>query len=93
MCIQVICVNLPNRTERKKSFALQFDNLEGFNVEIVRPMKHNIGVISLWRTLQYIISEKVDWGNDFFIFCEDDHQFTENWDIDLLFGVLEKHRF
>lgn len=78
---QTFSPNLPSRFDRQINLKNEFSKFPYFNVDIVSPVKHNIGVVSLWLTIQYIIKEKVDWNKDFFIFCEDDHQFTENFNI------------
>lgn len=77
--ISVYVPNMPNRIERKDSIQRQFENKELFSLNIVRPIKHPLPHVSLWRTFVQIVRKEYDRKSDFFIFCEDDHIFTPNY--------------
>lgn len=81
---QVFIVNLPERKDRRTSIVSDFAAHEGFTCKIIAPVKDIRPAKSLWLTLKQIIEIEVDWSKDYFIFCEDDHQFTKHFSIDFL---------
>lgn len=81
--IKIYVPNLSNRGDRYKHIVSEIPK-DFFDLKIINPIKHSLGNVSLWHTIQYIIREKVHINNDFFIFCEDDHLFTEIYSLEYL---------
>ena len=75
--INVYIPNLPQRTERRASIIEQFDGRDLFNINIVCPESDKTASNSLWRTFYQIVQKEKENGSVFFIFCEDDHVFTD----------------
>ena len=77
--ISVYIPNLPQRTERRASIVEQFDRKDLFKINLVCPVFDETASNSLWRTFYNIVQKEKDSGSDFFIFCEDDHVFTDEY--------------
>jgi hypothetical protein len=75
--IPTFVINLKNRTDRKAHILSEFSGRDEFKVTIIEPQKDEKPTISLWKTIKYIIENLVGVKDDFFLLCEDDHQFTE----------------
>lgn len=88
--INVYVPNLPQRTERKTSILQQFDEKELFDVHLVEPLKRATPSTSLWHTFVDIVSKEAKTDADYFIFCEDDHMFTDGYTESLLKSCIEK---
>lgn len=88
--LRVNIVNLSSRPERKKHILSQFENRNEFSIKIISAVVHEIGAIGLWLTIQHILRNELNQEDDFFIFCEDDHQFTDNYSKELLFNCIEE---
>lgn len=76
--------NLSYRKERKINIYNQFKNRREFKLHIVPAFEHRIGAVGLWKTIQYILKEVIDKDDEFIIFCEDDHHFTEKYNFSYL---------
>jgi len=90
MAILIFAVNLPSRLSRRKSIENQFRNLKEFELKIVNPLYHPKPTKSLWISLQQIVCDALNSAYDFFIFCEDDHLFTENFSFEFLVNCITK---
>ena len=77
-------VNLSHRLDRKEHIVAQFSNKPEFKTNIVSAIKHDRGAYGLWLTVKHIVEIEVNKGSEFFVFCEDDHEFTENYSYELL---------
>lgn len=82
--IPVYAVNLQLRTDRKTHIESQFSNKVEFYLEVVPAIEHQHGAYGLWQTLRQIVQSELEKDSDFFILCEDDHTFTDNYHPDLL---------
>ncbi len=82
--------NISSRIDRRNHLQNVFKKQSEFTLHIISPIAQNDPSLSLWLTIQHIIREKVNWNDDFFIFCEDDHQFTEHYDFELLQQFIEE---
>lgn len=87
--IHVYAVNLAARTERRDSIISEFEGREEFELHIVPAIEHRNGPYGLWQTFYGIVEEQERQGSDFFIFCEDDHAFTEAYSKDLFFQHIQ----
>ena len=87
--IQVYAVNLAQRTDRKEHIISQFRGREEFELNIVPAIEHKIGAYGLWQTLRQIVKLELDKGSEYFVLCEDDHTFTDNYKPELLQQCLQ----
>ena len=71
--------NLPERKERKMSILEQFNDRSEFQVQIVPAIKHEMGAKGLWETFIGVLKREIESNSPYFIFCEDDHVFTEDY--------------
>ncbi len=76
---KVYVANLPERIDRKKSIQNQFNGRSEFQVQIISALKHKIGAKGLWETFIGILKREIESNSPYFIFCEDDHVFTEDY--------------
>lgn len=86
--IHVYAVNLAARTERRDSIIREFEGREEFELHIVPAIEHRNGPYGLWQTFYGIVEEQERRGSEFFIFCEDDHVFTEAYSRDTLLQYI-----
>jgi len=78
--IKTFAINLEERTERKQHILEQFKAKQGFDLQIVKAIKNEIGAIGLWKTIHEVVSRAQTAGDPYVLICEDDHQFTESFD-------------
>lgn len=83
-CINVYIPNLQQRSDRRESVLKEFSGKDCFKTNIVTPVPSKKGYVSLWKTFVKIVETEKANRSDFFIFCEDDHVFTENYNCDAL---------
>ena len=88
--IPTFVINLKNRTDRKAHILNEFAGRDEFKVTIVEPQKNNNPALSLWQTIRFIIENELDSKVDFFLLCEDDHQFTDHYQKDKLAMCIEQ---
>lgn len=67
------------RTDRLAHLKNEFYNRTEFEHHIVPAVKNSNGAHGLWQTIIQIISNAKEQDLDFVIICEDDHQFTKNY--------------
>lgn len=77
--IETYLVNLPYRIDRLKSSIENFRNKNIFRVFVKEPIYKEFPTHSLWETLKSIVLINKEKNNDYFLFCEDDLQFTEHF--------------
>lgn len=89
--ISVYAINLPHRHDRYKHILEQFKDKPEFSLNVVPAIVHEIGAYGLWQTVQQIVRKEVDnTDNDFFILCEDDHEFTKSYSYEILVDCIRK---
>mgnify|MGYP006896749853 CR=1 FL=1 len=88
--IQVYVANLPGRTARRNSIETEFEGRPEFNVSIVPAIKHPKGAWGLWQTFMGILKIEIQSGSPFFIFCEDDHVFTNDYDRNVFIQQIDQ---
>lgn len=91
--ISVYIPNLTKRTDRKASIEKQFKNKNEFELNFVQAIEHKIGAFGLWQTFMNIVRNEYNKKSNFFIFCEDDHVFTENYNKEYLFERIMEADF
>ncbi len=89
MSIPVYIVNLKKRADRRKSVVDEFEGKKQFDITICEPLPHPIGSYSLWKTFRDIVSKCKQKGYQYFIFCEDDHIFTEYYSESILIENIQ----
>ena len=77
--IPVYAVNLKERTERFEHIHRQFENRNEFSLTVVDAIKHEVGGLGLWETIRNITKIAIEKDHSYFILCEDDHLFTEEY--------------
>lgn len=88
--ILTFIINLQSRIDRRESVLKEFAGREEFAIQIVQPLPHKIGAISLWNTMKHIVKSQLNSNNDFVLICEDDHQFTTSYNkAELLIYIAE----
>ncbi|MFA6831635.1 MAG: glycosyltransferase [Prevotella sp.] len=89
--IPTYVINLPERTDRRKSIEAEFKDKDEFELHIVEATKHPIGAVGLWKSITSIIRAVVQKNeDDVIIICEDDHVFTENYQRDKFLDQVMK---
>jgi len=91
-CYRVYVANLEKRTDRKKHIASEFKNREEFEMDIVPSKEMEIGAEGLWETFKAILMKEVALESDFFVFCEDDHSFTNAYTLSFFEERMEDAR-
>lgn len=84
MRMDVCILNMPQRQERKQSVSQEFANKPEFSIHFIVPVKHQIPRISHWLTFYELVRQAKEQNLDYFIFCEDDHIFTSDYNEQLL---------
>ena len=88
--IKVYSPNLIGRSDRRTSIANQFAEKIDFELNIVPAIIHKIGRIGLWQTFMKILRHEEAVRSPFFIFCEDDHIFTIDYNYDYLINTISQ---
>lgn len=88
--ISVYAPNLNKRKDRKDSITREFSDRKEFKLTIVPAKSHPIGAYGLWNTFCDIVRHESEENSSFFIFCEDDHHFTNNYQTAFLKECIEK---
>lgn len=87
--LQVFCINLSERTDRRTHIEYEFSYQKKFDIHVVAALPHKVGAISLWQTIQHIVQNKINKDEDYFILCEDDHQFTKDYSCEYLKSAIK----
>lgn len=80
--IPVFAINLESRIDRFKSIRSEFLDHKGFQLEIIKAIEDPNGAYGLWKTIYTIINEANKRRDKFVIICEDDHIFTQYFDME-----------
>ncbi len=87
--IPTYVINLKDRIDRKNHILKEFEAKDEFNVNVVEARQHESGSMGLWNSIKYIIDELIDVNEDYVLICEDDHQFTDHYNKELLFTAIK----
>ncbi len=91
--IPTYIINLEKRSDRKSHISNQFNNRNEFDVKFVPAIEHKIGAIGLWKTIRGII-EVAKYNNlQYILICEDDHQFTDDYEYEILLDAIENANY
>ena len=88
MPLHVFAINLKSRADRKQHIQNQFCQKDEFDLQIVEAYEHQKGAISLWKSIKYILQDLADAESDYVIICEDDHEFTNEFNKEYLFECI-----
>lgn len=86
----VYALNLVHRTERKESIESQFQGRDEFDLHVIPAIELRQPTWGLWQTFYKIVGQEKKKGSPFFIFCEDDHVFTSQYNKRYLFDCIEE---
>ena len=83
-------VNLPQRTDRREYILQQFENRDEFSITLVEACVHKIGAVGLWNSINNIIDVAIAKDEEIIVICEDDHQFTQDYNKEYLFNNIKE---
>lgn len=86
--IPVYVFNLKTRKDRLKHIRLQFKNRQEFNVTYMDAVYHKIGAVGLWKSICNAVRLAIERDEDIIILCEDDHEFTDNYNFEYLLNNI-----
>ncbi|GEM65672.1 hypothetical protein SF1_36540 [Sphingobacterium faecium NBRC 15299] len=86
--IPTFIINLEKRYDRRIHIQNEFEKRNEFDFRIVSATQHNIGAIGLWKTMRNIIEQAKMENYDYILICEDDHQFTDNYNESLFIKTI-----
>jgi len=84
MPIPTFIINLKSRTDRKIHIEKEFAGRNEFSLSIIEACQHTIGSMGLWESLKKVTQSAIDKNFEYFLLCEDDHQFTQHYNFELL---------
>ena len=85
--MKTFVISLKHRTDRRAHIQQTFRQVPEFDCTIVDAIEHTTGAKGLWLTIQCILREYAAY-EEFVVLCEDDHQFTEDYNKKLLFDSI-----
>lgn len=75
--IKCFVVNIEARVDRREHIVHEFEGRQEFAVNLVPAIREENGAAGLLKTIQHIISDRVQERDACIVLCEDDHRFTE----------------
>ena len=88
--IAVYISNLSYRTDRRRSICKQFYHKQLFKIHFVPAIQHKTGAFGLWKTFLSIVAKERQNDSPYFVFCEDDHVYTEAYTDDFIMRRIEE---
>lgn len=88
--LNTYAINLVERTDRFVHINKEFQDKSEFTFEVARVLRHTNGAIGLWYNIVNLVQEAKKNSIDFIIICEDDHQFTSNYNTDVFLKALKQ---
>ena len=88
--MKTFILNLPQRLDRRKSIKTEFCDKVLFDTEFVCPVSHEVPRISHWLSLQQSVVKAKEQQLPCFLFCEDDHIFTQAFDESKLVELIDE---
>lgn len=82
--ISVYALNLPKRQDRLQSILQQFRGKSEFDFKVISVIQHKIGAFGQWRNFVGLVQQEEKKNSEYFIFCEDDHVFTKDYNFKYL---------
>lgn len=90
MKLKTYILNLPKRQDRRKSIEKGFYGKDLFDTEILCPIIHVVPRISHWLSFQQSVVKAKEQQLPCFLFCEDDHIFTQAFDESKLVELIDE---
>lgn len=90
MMIPCYIINLKSRYDRRVNIEKEFTNRQEFAVSVVAARENNIGCIGLWETIKQIIYKADNNNQEHILICEDDHQFTADYNFQVLQECIQQ---
>jgi len=88
--IPTYVINLRKRIDRKENILIEFKDKPEFDFTIIDACEHQSGNVGLWKSICKIIELAQKNKEEFVLICEDDHQFTTEYDKENLFSAIRK---
>ncbi|MDR6784087.1 hypothetical protein ABIE26_002524 [Pedobacter africanus] len=85
LCLPTYIINLKKRTERLTHVLNEFKDKEEFKITVIEAVEDSVGAAGLWKSMIKIINLAIENNEDVIVLCEDDHQFTKNYNKEFLF--------
>lgn len=86
-------INLKKRKDRLAHIKSQFKHREEFEINIIEASEHRIGAVGLWQSICKVIRLAIEKDEDVIILCEDDHEFTEDYNREnFIESIFEAYR-
>lgn len=79
VAVSTYIINLPERTERRRHIKEQFEGRDEFAVCFIEACKHQVGAVGLWLSIRKVIELAIQNEDEVIIICEDDHEFTPDY--------------
>ena len=80
--IPTYIINLKHRSDRYKNILNEFEGKSEFDVTIVNAVEDLVGSFGLWKSFYHRIKIVKEKNHKYILMCEDDHMFTEEYQID-----------
>lgn len=84
----VMCANLVERADRRAHVLNEFKARDEFKLVVVTAIRDIAPSVGIWATIKSIVSQDIVQTLPFFIFCEDDHTFTPNYELNHLKNAI-----
>ncbi|EEI92469.1 hypothetical protein HMPREF0765_2084 [Sphingobacterium spiritivorum ATCC 33300] len=88
--IPVYIINLKERIDRQTHILNEFKDKPEFEIFLFEAIRDAIGAVGLWKSITAVVKLAKEKGEDLIIICEDDHQFTENYNYNQLLKNIER---
>ncbi|WP_240646704.1 glycosyltransferase family 25 protein [Chitinophaga rhizosphaerae] len=88
--LNVFAINLKKRMDRRTSIVHEFSDKPEFKLHIIEGVEQDYGPLGLWQTICKIVKERVYANDDYFILCEDDHIFTDQYNVTILIDSIKE---
>jgi len=82
--IPTYIINLKERPDRLKHAKTEFLEKPEFRLNVIDAIPDPIGALGLWKSVLLAIEASNKGNEDYLLICEDDHMFTQHYDIALL---------
>lgn len=90
MILPTYVINLKTRVDRHVHIGKEFSNKPEFKVSIIEACEDKNGAVGLWNSIKNIISIAIKKNEDIILICEDDHEFTKDYNSKLLWQCIER---
>ncbi|MGN6439871.1 MAG: hypothetical protein ACTHMM_25315 [Agriterribacter sp.] len=90
MHLPTYIINLKTRIDRHTHIQKEFAGRNEFSVSIIEACEHKQGSIGLWESIKKVVHIATENDFEYFLLCEDDHQFTEKYNFRLLHQCIDE---